>query len=998
MKQLIVIPFLLLICFSGVSQQNKKVDSLYRLLEKGNSQKELFNIYKELFGIHLYSSLDSASWYLKKIKDVAEAGKDIDLLYEYNLMGAKYYFFSSNIDSALTYTENATVFAERLEDESLKADSYNKLAILNNFKGRDSLVWSFLDKSLESAKKVDDWRLLASIYVSIGNIKANYNMYPEALSYYLKIDSLSTANNTTDKLLAAVYINTGEIYLKLDKTKAVDYFKKGLTVYEKLDLPERIASTKGYLGRALLEVGDKENAVVHLEEALKFYRDFDNKQETTPIYLYLAKIYSEEKPVLAESYFQIAKQQSEELGIFFMRADAGTEMGDFFLKINEPEKAIEQFAEVLELRKSQESEEKFSEYIMYANQGLATAYEDLGEYKKALTFLKSKILISDSITSTQNQKQFQELEKKYQTEKKEQEIELLTSNASLAEQKSKNQRNLLLGGISILGLSFLVLFILFKNKQKTTDKLKELEAAKSRFFTNISHEFRTPLTLISGPVAHQLTKKELSNDDKTDLGLIQRNSNRLLELVDQLLDISKIEAGHRTLKVSKGNLGLFLKQLLESFEYQAKQKELSFTKNITINTETWYDRDLMQKVITNLMSNAIKHCSNEGMVQFEANTSNEKLQLIITNTNDTLSEDELRLLFDRFYQKDAMAEGVGIGLSLVNELVQLSKGTINASKPHSGTIQFEVLMPVRKSAFTKTELLFNEGSYEKHGLAVTLDYPEDINTENEEEQNKELPLLLAVDDNEEIVLFIRNLFKREYRILEATNGQEGIEKALKFVPDLIISDVMMPIKDGISLSRTLKSDERTSHIPIILLTAKSGEEHELAGLKTGADSYITKPFKEEKLRVLIEKMIATRKAIQKKFGKQVYLKPKEIQLTSTDTVLMERIQKVLDEELINPDFSAAAFSEKVGLSRMHLHRKLKALTGFSTTEFIRVQRLKLAAKILRDSDVNISEVGYSVGFNQPAYFSTSFKEYFKVSPKEYSKQNMPELDKNELGN
>ncbi|MEX0291040.1 MAG: helix-turn-helix domain-containing protein, partial [Flavobacteriaceae bacterium] len=222
-------------------------------------------------------------------------------------------------------------------------------------------------------------------------------------------------------------------------------------------------------------------------------------------------------------------------------------------------------------------------------------------------------------------------------------------------------------------------------------------------------------------------------------------------------------------------------------------------------------------------------------------------------------------------------------------------------------------------------------------------------------------------------------------IIEAENGEEGINKALDAIPDIIISDIMMPVKDGIHLSYVLKNDERTSHIPIILLTAKSGEENELTGLKAGADSYMVKPFREEKLRVVMERLLATRESIREKLNKQVIFKPQEIELTSADSQLLTRIKQILDINLTDPQFNTNLFCEQVGLSRMHLHRKLKALTGLSTSEFLRTHRLKTAAKLLENGEANISEVGYAVGFNQPAYFSTAFKQHFGCSPSEFIK-------------
>jgi len=258
-------------------------------------------------------------------------------------------------------------------------------------------------------------------------------------------------------------------------------------------------------------------------------------------------------------------------------------------------------------------------------------------------------------------------------------------------------------------------------------------------------------------------------------------------------------------------------------------------------------------------------------------------------------------------------------------------------------------------------------------------------TENSFDEKENNPILLIVDDNADIRTYVSSLFESTYTILKAKNGQEGIDLAIERIPDIIISDIMMPVKTGIDLCNMLKVDERTSHIPIILLTAKAGEEHEIKGIKTGADDYVTKPFNEELLKTRVEKLIENRKKLQLRYSQEVILRPKDITITSVDEQFLERLQKVLDNKLLESSFSIENFSKAVGMSRMQLHRKLKALTGLSASEFIRSQRLKLAAQLLKKSEINVSQVGYSVGFNDHAYFSKCFKEMYHCTPSEYVK-------------
>ncbi|NAY92172.1 response regulator [Muricauda sp. JGD-17] len=970
---------------SAWCQGQQKIDSLKRLLEVTNGTVESANLYTELFDAYLYSSPDSANIYREHIRKLSEENVYTNGQYLYHSLGGKYHFAKSNLDSAFFHIKTASKIAKQLNNKSYLGDCYKKLGVIYNVRRNDSLSKKYAEMALANAKQTDDWRLISSIYVLLGNRSFHLTNYPEALSYYLKLDSIYTSHNALDKSLAAAYLNIGMIYTELRNPEAVEYIKKGIEVNKTLGLIEGVNYGEVALGTYYDLLHDRKRAIEHLLRAKDYYEEYGGLNILSNIYRRLGSCYLEVKDYnKAEYYFKKATSLPENAREIHYAASNYTHLGELYRLKGELDKAIVHFKKSVEFLQKDGNDKSFSIYLLNAYRGLYDAYKDKNDYKLALDILEKQTALKDSIQKSQNLSMVEELDRKYQNEKQQQEITLLTSQTRLAEQKAKNQRNIFIAGISILSLAFMTLFILFRNKQKTNKRLKQLESAKSKFFANISHEFRTPLTLISGPVGHQLSKKDLSPDDKTDLGLIQRNANRLLKLVDQILDLSKIEAGNRKLKVSKGNMELFLKHLVEPFQYQATQKGMVFISQISVPNEVWFDHDVVEKIVTNLLSNALKYNLNKGRIDFKAIQQGQEVIITAVNENDELTEKELPFLFNRFYQNNTIHQGFGIGLSLIQELVSLSHGTVHAHKPDDATIAFKVTLPVSKDAFSKADLTVKDGvsaSMKTHSEEVFFE----ANNEEEEPEESSLPVLLVVDDNTEIRLFIKTLFKKEYQILEAENGEEGANIALKTIPDLIISDVMMPIKDGIYMSNMLKNDERTSHIPIVLLTARSGEENELTGLKTGADAYMVKPFKEEKLRVIIHKLITTRTAIQEKFSKQLFLIPKGIELTKADTKLMYRIQQILDVELTNPEFNAKSFSDQVGLSRMHLHRKLKALTGLTTSEFLRVQRLKLAAKLLQKGHDNISEVGYAVGFNQPTYFATAFKKYFGRPPSEYIK-------------
>ena len=508
-------------------------------------------------------------------------------------------------------------------------------------------------------------------------------------------------------------------------------------------------------------------------------------------------------------------------------------------------------------------------------------------------------------------------------------------------------------------------------KEAETNRLKKLDEFKTKLYTNISHEFRTPLTLISGPIDHQLSKDTLKKEDRKVLKLVKQNANRLLNLVNQMVDLSLIDSGQLRLQVTQGNLNILLKQIVEAFQYKAKEKQIEIKSSIQNLEYVWYDIDCIEKIVTNLISNAIKYSPENSKIIIDAKAVDNTLVLSVINTNINISKKDFEKLFQRFYQNNEASEGVGVGLALVKELVNLSKGNIITNILNEDKVQFTVSLPIHKSAFKFNEIkkyLVNKTAIDTTPLIKTID--------------KDKPILLIVEDNNDIRAFIVSIFKNTYKIIEANNGTIGIELALQYIPDIIISDIMMPVKDGIALCNTLKYNTLTSHIPIILLTAKVGEEHEIEGLKTGADAYITKPFGSEKLQLRVKKLIENRQQLQKHFSKGFTINP-ELSITSTEADFLKHLKFILDKNITNSNFSSNMLSSAMKMSRAQLHRKLKAILGMSTSEFIRTQRLKLALSLLENSDATVSEIAYQIGFNTPSYFIKCFKDIYKCTPSEY---------------
>lgn len=891
------------------------------------------------------------------------------------------------------YNTDSTIAQLKKGVKELQLKSVYQLKLLlligEEFKRKsayDSAVY-YTQKEINLAKKTTEKEHIIRGYILLGNIWYQKFEHDKAFLNYAKADSICNNDKAfeTSTLHAQIYNYMGyAVRTTHGYAKSLEFYKKAKKVYQKLNNTFGVQEVNTAIAQAYI-------SLKKYDEALKLLNESISYQEKLPIhnsYSYaiivrgflLSKMH---KLKLAKKdyqlYYSLAVQTKNRT---YQRWGLGY-LANFYYMNKEYAKAIIFYNKVIKLCKE---ENDFGNELEYTLR-LIDAYKHTNNFKKATETYDKYIFLLKKIEKKNINKETHALEIKYQTQKKEHEIALLKAEKNIAKQQKINQRNLLLAGIGLSSFVGVFFFFSYRNRKKTMQKLKELDQLKTNLFTNISHEFRTPLTLISSPIQQQLKKKNISNKDRTSFEIIQNNATRLLDLVNQLLDISKIEVGSLKLKIAHYNLASFYGKLLDGFSFMANQKEIDFKVKINPTPKhTWFDKDILEKISTNLLSNAIKYTPIKGTIITEVFVKENKLNFIVKNTGSGISSSKITKIFDRFYQLNNNSEGTGIGLALVKELVLLHKGKIKVESIPNQWTTFTVLLPVNKKAF-KIDEIITEPLINKNTQNINFKNDNAIefqnDTINEETEN---PIALIVEDNKEVNNYIGTLLKDEYTIIQAVNGEEGIKLALEYVPDIIISDIMMPIKDGITLCNTLKTDERTSHIPIILLTAKSGEENQIKGIKVGADAYITKPFNNDLLVLKVEQLIAIRKKLQTRYSQEVILKPTDIAVNSIDERFLERVQKVLDTNLVESSFHVNEFSKAVGMSRMQLHRKLKVLTGLSTTEFIRSQRLKLAAQLLKASDINISQVGYSVGFNDHAYFSKCFKKVYKCSPSEYAKK------------
>ena len=850
----------------------------------------------------------------------------------------------------------------------------------------------YSDKALKIARELKDDSLIAASYFRQAYPEYYISNDDVALQLYNKIDTLALKNDDIYNILIETKLYRAEIskftLTHIGVLKARTYLHEGLDIAQKHKNQYHINRMTQRLSAWHEFIAQEENPEKHLDTAktlslkvLPYFIQLKDWDMTATTYGRLAAMEHNLKNLIKSDFYR--KKEAEALRL---KGDS-MKIARFYYKfgssyIKRPEKEIglkyldsaKTIYDIIGYPNATETKKIYRDY--------GYLYSQNGNFKLAYENMQKALVQSYTAYQNSNTKNAQELEAKYQTEKKEQEIALLKSQNELVEQQKKNQRNMLLGGLGITSIAGIFLFVLYINRQKTNNKLREIDTLKTNFFTNISHEFRTPLTLISAPIQDSLEDQKITDQKRKHFEIAQKSTKRLSSLVDQLLELSKIDSGNRKLLIQKNTPTQMIAAWVESFLYLAQQKEIDFKTDISNKeVEVWFDREALENIVVNLLGNAVKYTPNGGEISIITAIKNGFLNIKVKNTGKGISSSQIKTIFNRFYQTDDQNEGVGVGLSLVKELTDLHGGKIKVtSEPHKWTL-FEVSLAIDKTKL-KNAVIKEIPDSLPIGKTQTLK----PNTHQEENNipSIELPILLVVEDNEDVRTLLTDTFKKEYEVVQAVNGEEGIIKAIDLIPDIIISDLMMPLKDGIELTKTLKEDERTSHIPVILLTAKAGDENELTGIDVGADDYITKPFNQKILKSKTASLVELRKKLQSRYSQEVILKPKDIAITSVDEKFLERVQTILDEKLVESTFTTEEFSKNIHMSRMQLHRKLKALTGLSTSEFLRSQRLKLAARILKQSDINVSQVGYSVGFNDHAYFSKCFKEVFSSTPSEFA--------------
>ena len=541
---------------------------------------------------------------------------------------------------------------------------------------------------------------------------------------------------------------------------------------------------------------------------------------------------------------------------------------------------------------------------------------------------------------------------------------------------------MLLGGVIIALLIGLIVYI-----YRTIILRRELEEqatnAKLQFFTNISHELRTPLTLIADPIEHIVNDENLTKQQRNMLQIVEKNVSILMRLVNEILDFRKIQNKKMELTLSEFELTHYLKEWVSTFESIATKRKIKVDLITSAPIRLCADIYKVERICYNLLSNALKYTSEGGSITIKAESTDETVEICIKDTGKGIAKEDIKHIFDRFYQvRNSNKDGTGIGLAIVKAFTELQGGTAKVESEVGKGSEFTITLPKRVAGdnFQPAEETYTMNDFLDESSAVT-----DISTENKvskitSDRQEDKPRVLVIDDNADIRAYATALLSDEYDVMEASDGSEGLKKAVREVPDVVVCDVMMSGMDGLECCKHLKSDSLTCHIPVILLTAKTLDEHRAEGYAYGADAYLTKPFNGNVLKARIKNLITNRKLMKIVFGNDAQQEPMEAVAQSAESQFVEKFRTIIQGNLGNSDLNVETISHEMGISRAQLYRKIKSITGISPNDIIREARMKRADRLLETTDKSVSEIAYEVGFSSPSYFTKCYREFFGRTP------------------
>ncbi|MBX3239153.1 MAG: tetratricopeptide repeat protein [Chitinophagaceae bacterium] len=902
---------------------------------------------------------------------------------------------STGAREGFSQCRKAISISEDIKDKKLLSRSYNQLYLLYYQKGDYDSATLAAERSLAIAREINFKNMLARGHQNFGILNSIKGRHTAAIENFLISEQYYTGLGD-DFALAMLLGNLGVTFQEAGNLdKALEYMHKELALSTKIKNEHLQAWSMVNLGSVHSQSGRSDSVLHYYDQSLEIARRINNHDLIITNLDNIGSYYSGQKAYeKATQFLMDAFLLAEQTGYSYQNVYTAGHMAENYLAQGKLDSAMYYAEKKLDIAVRNEliNDQKLAYAI------LARIYSAQKDYAKAYDALVSHTAINDSIFSTEKSKQIEELRERYESEKKDNLILLLQEQQEAA---TFRRTAYMLAGLLIGGVLLLLYFrerTISRKNLRLLEKEQELERMKSRFFTNISHEFRTPLTLILGPI-DMLNSGPLDPQQKLHVGMLQRNANRLLSLTNQLLDLAKLESGKLRLQATRGDIVSFMNGIIHAFDSLAETKGIRLTTDLQERRlEVYFDTEKIETALINLLSNAFKFTPEGGRIAVGLRTSTQPDNrdcciITIRDNGSGIPENELEDVFNRFYRaanaNSRGYEGTGVGLALTRELIELHKGSVDiVSREGEGT-EVTIQLPLGRSHLSDSEIFIADNAGEQTwtegyvpdgftGASIdeAMNHPAGMQSD---------PILLVIEDNEEVMLYIRTILSGSYRLLEATDGEQGIKMAIEHIPDLVICDIMLPKKDGYEVSATLKEEEKTSHIPVILLTARSTLEDKLRGLMTRADDYLTKPFIPRELLARIRNLIESRKQLREKYNRQLILKPREITVDSIDEAFLGRVMKAIEENLLNESFNMEQLGKEVGMSRSQIHRKLHALTNQSATQFIRSYRLNRAMDLIRQDAGSISEIAYSVGFSSPSYFNRCFIQHFGCTPTEVRK-------------
>lgn len=964
------------------------------------------------------NKLDEALNYAKKSREAFKKLGDIGwiLSSDWLLIKSRRNHKNVYVDSAICDYKHA---ADLTANPNVILDYYLNLIYLYGQKENRSQSMFYAMKALDIAEEIKNEKAILSTYYQIGDYLRDYqHNYDVALLYYQKMLDISKKNKLEQET-SSVLNDIGITYKLMGKNStALTLFNESLEVAKKINHRHSIAN-------AYKNIGEISYLEKNYKDALKYYiKCYNTGCDVCPgiafhqVLIDIGKVHLTGKDFQnALKYFNKSLALADSSNAGYEKAVSFSALGDYNLQVHNNSLAIKYYLDALKTATTVNSLPLRKEITSK----LSEAYKLQNKFAAAFEYLNLSNILADSLNKLSEAENLSRLETKFefQNVKMQKDLELKESqiHANAEIDKQTQLKYFFIIGFAVMtGLGFVIyrgysrkkkdnLILEHQKKQleEMSQKIHEADQKRLKFFTNISHELRTPLTLILGPT-EKLIKESTGNGSAAPmLDIIHRNTLQLHNLINQLLDIRKLDTGNVKLKAAPNNIVHYCKGIYSIFAHLSSEQNISYYFNSTQeNISAWFDPDIIGKTLNNLLSNAFKYTLSGGKIILSvsgyAENGNDISNVIISVSDNGkgIPEDQMQYVFDRYYQVEnsntGFNNGTGIGLAYTKELIELHHGEINVeSKIGEGTT-FVIKLPVCEYDYNETEksdvvIDVNEIPIDEVGnkflTEMISNEDEDLVEPQEDGSLDEREVMLIVEDNTDLRTFIKSIFEKDYAIHEAGDGITGYKKAADIIPDVIISDIMMPGMNGLELCAKLKNNLHTNHIPVLILTAKAGEENEIEGLKKGADDYLTKPFNSEILEMRIKRLITSRDRLREFFAKEFLLNPKEIKLPSREDEFLKNAVKVVEDNITNPDLNVEMLMNELGVSRTQLFRKLKAITNYSANQFIRNIKLKRAAQLLQQKSLNIAEVVYMSGFNSPSYFASCFKEVYGCLPKEY---------------